>query len=203
MAFLIVYQDNQEVSRYKIEKVLTTLGRAPTCDLSLTCPLISQTHAHLLFKDNQYFLTDLASTNGTFVNGKRIKKIVLQDKDEVKIGSFVLKFYLQPLFQFGETLSNSDQLAMVREELARIKKDFPSEIKKGGLVPRIKMIETVLGEIEKNVLNSERLLKNLKREKEFLQKQVEESEEELIAASPEMQALLKEVEKVKDMEVGF
>ncbi|MBO0797814.1 MAG: FHA domain-containing protein, partial [Blastocatellia bacterium] len=49
-------------------------------------PSVSKRHARIVIEDNHYSLYDLGSSNGTFVNGKRIKETTLQDGCEVRFG---------------------------------------------------------------------------------------------------------------------
>jgi pSer/pThr/pTyr-binding forkhead associated (FHA) protein len=66
---------------------LKTLGRAPRADFVVDATLVSRVHCRFtLDKSNQLELEDLGSTNGTFVNGKKIAKAVLNDGDRLTIG---------------------------------------------------------------------------------------------------------------------
>lgn len=65
-----------------------TLGRKDDNSVILADPHVSGNHARLIIKNNILFLEDLNSTNGTYVNGKRIQgRVKLFGKDEIKIGS--------------------------------------------------------------------------------------------------------------------
>ena len=69
-----------------------TIGRAAGCAVSIEDPLISQLHARIFRRDGQYFVEDLGSTNGTFVNRKRIGgPVALRPKDRIQIGDTVLE----------------------------------------------------------------------------------------------------------------
>lgn len=70
------------------------IGRGADCDLSITDdPNISRRHACFEPKNNAYFLSDLGSTNGTFVNDERIQEPrELVNKDYVKLGRHIFKF---------------------------------------------------------------------------------------------------------------
>lgn len=72
---------------------LKTLGRAPRADFVVDAALVSRVHCRFtLDQRNQLELEDLGSTNGTFVNGKKITKATLADGDKLTIGrvSFVV-----------------------------------------------------------------------------------------------------------------
>ena len=63
------------------------IGRAEDCDIVMNFKGVSSQHCRLFIRDNQYALIDLGSSNGTAVNGNRIKRKVLHPKDIVQIGA--------------------------------------------------------------------------------------------------------------------
>ena len=66
---------------------LKTLGRAPRADFVVDAALVSRVHCRFtLDRGNQLELEDLGSTNGTFVNGKKVARVTLSDGDELTIG---------------------------------------------------------------------------------------------------------------------
>jgi len=66
---------------------LKTLGRAPRADFVVDAALVSRVHCRFtLDQGNQLELEDLGSTNGTFVNGKKVAKAMLSDGDQLTIG---------------------------------------------------------------------------------------------------------------------
>jgi two-component system, cell cycle response regulator len=71
------------------------IGRDPACDISLSSDLVSRNHARLLISADKVLLVDLSSTNGTFVNDRRIRDWLLVDGDRIGIGNVWLK-YLGP-----------------------------------------------------------------------------------------------------------
>ncbi len=69
-----------------------TIGRDPTCDMALASPDVSRRHCRLHLVAGEVFVTDLRSTNGTYVDGKRIEESMLvPDGSIVEIGQQVLK----------------------------------------------------------------------------------------------------------------
>jgi pSer/pThr/pTyr-binding forkhead associated (FHA) protein/ABC-type multidrug transport system ATPase subunit len=71
------------------QKAKLTFGRDPTNDVVLDMPTISRYHAQVERVGKRYFVTDLQSANGTFVNNERIaKKTGLNPKDSLRIGSY-------------------------------------------------------------------------------------------------------------------
>ena len=66
---------------------LKTMGRAPGVDFVVDAALVSRVHCRLtLSKNNDLLLEDLGSTNGTFVNGKKVNKTALADGDKLRVG---------------------------------------------------------------------------------------------------------------------
>jgi serine phosphatase RsbU (regulator of sigma subunit)/pSer/pThr/pTyr-binding forkhead associated (FHA) protein len=92
MAMLIVLQGGKAVS-YQIGEGETVLGRHPACTIQLDSNTISRRHAQVTKVNGQYFVEDLGSGNGTFVNGKQITgKTQLHHDDRIKLGPVLLRF---------------------------------------------------------------------------------------------------------------
>ena len=62
------------------------IGRDPENELVLDDRRVSRRHAEIRLRLGRYTLYDLQSTNGTYVNGRRVAEIVLSDGDRVQIG---------------------------------------------------------------------------------------------------------------------
>ncbi len=83
------HNDNfQEIAITKDEMVF---GRNPKSDIYLDYPQISWHHARLISKADLFFLEDLKSTNGTFVNGQRITRCKIIPEDIISLGSFAFR----------------------------------------------------------------------------------------------------------------
>ena len=66
---------------------LKTLGRAPRADFVVDAALVSRVHCRFTLNDTgELELEDLGSTNGTFVNGRKVTKLLLSDGDKLTIG---------------------------------------------------------------------------------------------------------------------
>ena len=70
---------------------IKTFGRAPRADFILDAPLVSRLHCRLEAGDETLDVIDLSSTNGTYVNGKRITRAQLASGDTLRIGRVELK----------------------------------------------------------------------------------------------------------------
>ncbi|MDB5036889.1 MAG: hypothetical protein JWQ35_417 [Bacteriovoracaceae bacterium] len=81
--------------RYEIRSDGLTVGNHSGNDICIESPSVSQFHARIDFIDNHYTLSDLASTNGTFLNGVRIVKALIPDGGKIQIGPFDLQFLIR------------------------------------------------------------------------------------------------------------
>jgi ABC transport system ATP-binding/permease protein len=76
-------------------KDLWTIGRAPACDIALAFEAtVSSRHAHLRARNGRLELNDLGSLNGTWLNGRRVRRATLEPTDSLMIGSTLLRFSL-------------------------------------------------------------------------------------------------------------
>jgi len=122
MARLILSLDSQVLAEYNMSKERYTIGRLPDNDVRIDNPAVSGHHSLIINILNDSFLDDLNSTNGTYVNGKLIKKHALQHSDVITIGHHQLRFSDQQSNdteqdEFEKTMviptgqQNADQLA--------------------------------------------------------------------------------------------
>jgi hypothetical protein len=72
------------------------IGRARDCDIRLTDPNVSRRHAEVRREGAAYFVVDLDSTNGTEVNGRRLRRARLEDGDTIVLGSTEIVFERRP-----------------------------------------------------------------------------------------------------------
>jgi pSer/pThr/pTyr-binding forkhead associated (FHA) protein len=72
-----------------------TIGRRPDSDVFLDDVTVSRDHALLVKRGGDYYLDDLGSLNGTYVNRHRIESHRLEDGDELQVGKFKLTFLSQ------------------------------------------------------------------------------------------------------------
>jgi pSer/pThr/pTyr-binding forkhead associated (FHA) protein len=92
MARLILSLDGQVLAEYNMNKERYTIGRLPDNDIRIDNPAVSGHHSLIINILNDSFLEDLNSTNGTYVNGKLIKKHALQHGDVITAGHHQLRF---------------------------------------------------------------------------------------------------------------
>lgn len=89
---LILTRNGKTVSSFIAEKSRLLVGRSKHNDLSIDSHFISRHHLLLVRSGRSTFLTDLNSTNGTFVNLRRVSTRVLADSDVISIGDHRIKF---------------------------------------------------------------------------------------------------------------
>lgn len=80
------------IKEVPIDKTPITIGRKPDNDIVIDNMAVSSHHAKLTLQGNSYVVEDLQSTNGTFLNGKRIINAALKHNDQVGVGQHTLEF---------------------------------------------------------------------------------------------------------------
>jgi len=110
MARLMLSLDGQILAEYNMNKERYTIGRLPDNDIRIDNPAVSGHHSLIINILNDSFLEDLNSTNGTYVNGKLIKKHAMQHGDVITVGHHQLRFVDS---QDGETEQDEFEKTMV------------------------------------------------------------------------------------------
>lgn len=92
MGKLVISMDGVVIREVQITKDKTTLGRRPYNDVVIDNLAVSGEHAALQMAGTDVFIEDLNSTNGTYINGKAVKKQLLAHNDTIEIGKYKIKF---------------------------------------------------------------------------------------------------------------
>ena len=92
MAKLIYSLEGAVLGDFTLDKERITIGRRPSNNIHIDNLAVSGEHAAIVSIGRDSFLEDLDSSNGTLVNGKPIKKHVLQNGDVIEIGKYQLKY---------------------------------------------------------------------------------------------------------------
>lgn len=83
----LALQANGEREATHFARPQVTIGRNPTCDWMIDEETVSSLHARLTFRNDQWWVDDLDSTNGTYLNGQRVNTlIVLTSGDHLRLG---------------------------------------------------------------------------------------------------------------------
>jgi pSer/pThr/pTyr-binding forkhead associated (FHA) protein len=124
MARLILSLDGQTLAEYNMTKERYTVGRLPDNDIRIDNAAVSGHHSLLINILNDSFLEDLNSTNGTYVNGKLIKKHALQHGDVITVGHHQLRYVddqtqQAPEDEFEKTMVISQPSAQMEKQVAQ------------------------------------------------------------------------------------
>jgi pSer/pThr/pTyr-binding forkhead associated (FHA) protein len=92
MPKMIVSIDGVVIKEVQLTKDRTTLGRRPYNDIVIDNLAVSGEHAVIQLAGNDVSLEDLNSTNGTYINGKAVKKQQLANNDTIEIGKYKIKY---------------------------------------------------------------------------------------------------------------
>jgi pSer/pThr/pTyr-binding forkhead associated (FHA) protein len=93
-ALLVVQRGPNAGSKFLIDKDVTTAGRHPESDIFLDDVTVSRRHAEFERRDGVFFVKDVGSLNGTYVNRQRVDEAELANGDELQIGKFKLTYYV-------------------------------------------------------------------------------------------------------------
>jgi diguanylate cyclase (GGDEF)-like protein len=94
-ACLIIIRGHPQGHRFSVTLPEAVIGRDESAEIVVSDPSISRRHAKIAQADGKVTLTDLASSNGTFVNDKRLEpgtSVVLAKEDMIKLGNTIFKF---------------------------------------------------------------------------------------------------------------
>jgi pSer/pThr/pTyr-binding forkhead associated (FHA) protein len=89
---LEILKGNEAGAQFRIAGARVVFGRASDCDVVITDPSVSRNHAELIRVEGGYLLKDLKSSNGIFVNGKKITEHYLMSADIFTIGNHAYRY---------------------------------------------------------------------------------------------------------------
>jgi len=112
MEFKLEYSINDEVKTFYLNKNTVTVGKLSGNDLQLADNSVSRNHCKIVKAGKTYKVSDQGSTNGTYVNGKRVSERKLDTGDTVTIGRTILKF-LEVSRQESYTDVDDQKISMV------------------------------------------------------------------------------------------
>ena len=95
-AQIVVKRGPNAGSRFLLDQPVTSAGRHPGSDIFLDDVTVSRRHAEFRRENGKFWLVDIGSLNGTYVNRRPVQSAVLSNGDEIEIGKFRLVFLTRP-----------------------------------------------------------------------------------------------------------
>ena len=88
----VLGNDGEEIKIIELGDEDYLIGRTLECNIQLQADSVSRKHALITFRGNEYWLEDLDSKNGIYINGLKIAKCVLRNNDQIDIGGVKMYF---------------------------------------------------------------------------------------------------------------
>lgn len=99
-AFLRVIQEDENLPlEFTLNKSAITIGRHPNNDICLPFTSVSRMHGRIEIREGRFYIIDLDSSNGTYVNGRRATQSTLTDGDILTFGSFEMQFTRESIIE--------------------------------------------------------------------------------------------------------
>lgn len=94
VGWFVALDGEQKGEDFRIREGQNILGSSPECEIVIRDSTVSAKHASLRYKDRKFILSDLDSTNGTFLNDRPdpIAREEIKDNDSIRVGEVSLKF---------------------------------------------------------------------------------------------------------------
>jgi len=147
--------DGAQKRIFDFEETPITIGRAVTNDVELNDKFVSREHAQIIFENDQFYLKDLGSTNGTFLNKQRLgenSEALLHDGDVI----ILERFKLITSIQYPARMKHHVELALVSVNQTPFNQ-FALSLSMGSLISRFDMPpfdDDIFLELDKNIINA-------------------------------------------------
>lgn len=130
--FLVLLDDEAAPQRIPLLHLPMVIGRAAPAEIVLTGGTVSRRHCRLEAQEDRILLTDLGSTNGTFVDGSRLAdSIALQDGALISVGAHRLRYHRRSAVEAAETEALERELQDASDYVASI---LPPPITEGPVL---------------------------------------------------------------------
>jgi pSer/pThr/pTyr-binding forkhead associated (FHA) protein len=116
MAKIIVSLDDNLIKIVQLNKDRMTLGRRPYNDIVVDNLAVSGEHAALQVIGSDYFIEDLNSTNGIFINEQKVKRQILKNGDTIEIGKYAIRYVLDGASSQSAALNTGHAESNVSDE---------------------------------------------------------------------------------------
>lgn len=94
MARILIWQNQQVLQNIRLYRSSSLIGRANECEIHLEDKIVSRRHARITLDEESYFLEDLGSQGGVYLNKGKIQREQLRDGDLITIPPFLLQFVI-------------------------------------------------------------------------------------------------------------
>ena len=118
-------------------RTLTVVGRNSSCDIVVDSPMVSEKHFRIVCDDGDYYIEDLRSMSGTFVNNRKVRRAKLRDYDRISIPTAAYTF-------FERRLLYSTSPAGIQIDAVGVTKEVADRHSRG----RVKLVNSVSFRIE-------------------------------------------------------
>ncbi|HOT77630.1 MAG TPA: FHA domain-containing protein, partial [Candidatus Wallbacteria bacterium] len=158
---ITIVNSNREFSTIELDESKEyTIGRSPECSVMIKSTIASRVHAKLACRDRAWHLIDNQSTNGTFLNGKKIKESPISNYDVARIGDVLIEFNDEELLQ--SIIMNKSDIAGYAGEKASLQsavvndfeqkvdsllKEFNSQVTPANFLGEFPKFQTRLGDM--------------------------------------------------------
>ena len=115
MLTILLKFKKSEIKTIETDKGEITIGRNPSSDIHIDNLGVSKQHAKIIKQDGTYIVEDLNSTNGTYINNKRVARAVLNNNDEIHIGKHSLQIRYKTQAGAGSGPDFGDKTVVLRK----------------------------------------------------------------------------------------
>ncbi len=130
MATLEITNGSDAGRRFRLTESQTLLGRNPNCNVVLQATEVSRLHARIVREPDGFYLEDLNSSNGTFLNGDRIEgRQRLSDHDKIELSEVTLNFDSEGLASDGTVVASKETLLPGLQVAHEPPSDAPRDIR--------------------------------------------------------------------------
>ncbi len=127
MARLILSLKGRELDKFLLGQGKVVIGRSPDCDIKIDNPAISRNHAAIEFSNEQYLLSDMGSSNGTFLNGDAVTEPKpLKPGDVISVAKFELHFQEASRAEVEKMVDGMDMEATMMVDSEKMAQAFVS-----------------------------------------------------------------------------
>lgn len=96
-AKLVMFKSDGQRREFPLKKQTTTIGRNTDCDFQIPLPVVSRRHCQVTLDGEKLAMRDLGSSNGSFVNSKRVQEATLEAGDQLTIGPVIFTIVINGL----------------------------------------------------------------------------------------------------------